>query len=209
MSTTPISILVADDHLVVRMGLLAVLQFDKSVKVVATADDGRQAVERFQQYRPDVVLMDIRMRGLDGIEATRQIRAETPTARVLMLTTYDTDEDVRRAFEVGASGYLLKTAEQAELIKAIQAVYRGEQWIPASLTKRINESTVNSTLSHRQMEVLELLAKGLSNKEIARVLGFTTDGTKAHLKAVFTKLGVSDRLEAVVTAIQRGLIRVE
>ena len=209
MSTTPISILVADDHLVVRMGLLAVLQFDKSVKVVATADDGRQAVERFQQYRPDVVLMDIRMPGLDGIEATRQIRAETPTARVLMLTTYDTDEDVRRAFEVGASGYLLKTAEHAELIKAIQAVYRGEQWIPASLTKRINESTVNSTLSRRQMEVLELLAKGLSNKEIARVLGFTTDGTKEHLKAVFTKLGVSDRLEAVVTAIHRGLIRVE
>lgn len=209
MSTTPISILVADDHLVVRMGLLAVLQFDKRVKVVATAGDGRQAVERFQQHRPDVVLMDIRMPGLDGIEATRQIRAETPTAHVLMLTTYDTDEEVRRAFEAGASGYLLKTTEQAELVEAIQAVYRGEQWVPAPLTKRINESTVNSTLSHRQMEVLELLAKGLSNKEIACVLGFTADGTKAHLKAVFTKLGVSDRLEAVVTAIQRGLIRVE
>jgi len=209
MSPTPIRILIADDHWAVRMGLVSVLQFDRRITVVGAAEDGRQAIALFREHRPDVVLMDLRMPEVDGIEATRQIRAQFPEARIIMLTTYDADEDARRSLEAGASGYVLKTAGQAELMDAIQAVQSGGQWIPAGLTKRLKEYGHQPALTMRQLEVLELLAKGLSNKEIASVLGFTEDGTKEHLKAVFAKLGVNDRVEAVVTAIQRGLIRVQ
>jgi DNA-binding NarL/FixJ family response regulator len=191
------------------MGLMSVLQFDRRITVVGTAEDGRQAIALFREHRPDVVLMDLRMPEVDGIEATRQIRAQFPDARIIMLTTYDADEDARRSLEAGASGYVLKTAGQTELMDAIQTVQSGGQWIPAGLTKRLKEYGHQPALTMRQLEVLELLAKGLSNKEIASVLGFTEDGTKEHLKAVFAKLGVNDRVEAVVTAIQRGLIRIE
>ena len=176
---------------------------------VAQAEDGAQALAQFREHRPDVTLMDVRMPVLDGIEATRQLRAEFPSARILMLTTYDTEEDVRRALDAGASGYLLKNAKQAELVEAVFAVHRGERWLPKILAKRAEKAANESPLFPRQLEVLELLAKGLSNKEIASVLGFTADGAKSHLKSIYAKLGVQDRTEAVVTAIQRGLVRVD
>ena len=205
----PIRLLLADDHLVVRMGLAAVLKFDPRFRVVAEAADGHAAVAAHREHRPDITLLDVRMPKLDGIEAARRIRGESPAARLLMLTTYDAEEDIRRALEAGASGYLLKDSSQDDLITALLAIQRGEQWLPANLTRRLREHTQEAPLSPRQLEVLELLAKGLSNKEIAGVLGFTTDGTKAHLRGIFAKLGVADRTEAVVNAIQRGLVRVE
>jgi len=146
---------------------------------------------------------------MDGIEAARCIHAQSPGACILMLTTYDAEEDIRRAMDAGASGYLLKNSSQDDLITALLAVHRGEKWLPANIARRLREHTQEAPLSQRQIEVLELLAKGLSNKEIANVLGFTTDGTKAHLRAIFARLGVADRTEAVVHAIQRGLVRVE
>ena len=207
MPPSPIHVLVADDHLVVRLGLAAVLQFDVGIRVVAMAESGQEAVSLYRKHRPDVVLMDLRMPDLDGVEATRRIRAEFPEARILMLTTYDTDEDVRRALDAGASGYLLKTAGQEELVAALRAVHRGERWLPAGVAARWPEIQEQPSLSARQLEVLELLGKGFSNKEIARLLGFSEDGAKAHLKTIFAKLGVQDRTEAVAVALQRGLIR--
>ena len=207
MSPPPIHVLVADDHLVVRLGLATVLQFDIGIRVVAMAESGQEALSLYRKHRPDVVLMDLRMPDLDGVEATRRIRAEFPEARILMLTTYDADEDVRRALDAGASGYLLKTAGQEELVAALRAVHRGELWLPTGVAARWLEIQEQPSLSARQLEVLELLAKGCSNKEIARLLGFSEDGAKAHLKTVFAKLGVQDRTEAVSVALQRGLIR--
>lgn len=205
----PIRLLLVDDHLVVRAGLAAVLKFDTRFQVIAEAGDGAAAVEAHRKHQPDITLLDVRMPVLDGIEAARRIRAESPAARLLMLTTYDAEEDIRRALDAGASGYLLKNSSQDDLVNALLAVQRGERWLPADLARRLNEHTQETALSARQLEVLELLAKGLSNKEIATVLGFTTDGTKSHLRAIFAKLAVADRTEAVVTAIQRGLVRVE
>ena len=205
----PIRLLLADDHLVVRAGLAAVLKFEARFQVVAEASDGVAAVEAHRQHRPDITLLDVRMPVLDGIEAARRIRSESPDARLLMLTTYDAEEDIRRALHAGASGYLLKNSSQDDLIAALLTVHRGERWLPAGLASRLCEHTKETPLSARQIEVLELLAKGLSNKEIASVLGFTIDGTKAHLRTIFTKLAVADRTEAVVTAIQRGWLRMD
>jgi DNA-binding NarL/FixJ family response regulator len=146
---------------------------------------------------------------LDGPAAAARIRAADPGERLLMLSTSEADEDIRRAFEAGASGYILKSASPGDLVEAILAVHRGERWVPAMVARLAAEGSSQPMLSARQTEVLELLAKGLSNKEIATVLGFTADGAKAHLKSIYAKLGVNDRTEAVVVAIQRGLIRVD
>ena len=205
----PIRLLLVDDHLVVRAGLAAVLKFDTRFQVIAEAGDGAAAVDAHRHHQPDITLLDVRMPVMDGIEAARRIRAESPAARLLMLTTSETEEDIRRALEAGASGYVLKNSSADELTAALLAVHRGERWLPAGLARRLREHTQEAPLSARQLEVLELLAKGLSNKEIAAVLGFTTDGTKAHLRAIFAKLAVADRTEAVVIAIQRGLVRVD
>lgn len=193
----------------VRAGLAAVLHFKKRVLVVAEAADGEEAVALYALHRPDVTLLDVRMPRLDGPAAAARIRASDPAARLLMLSTSEADEDIRRAFEAGASGYILKSASPADLLEAIFAVHRGERWVPAIVARLAAEGNAQRALSGRQLEVLELLAKGLSNKEIATVLGFTPDGTKAHLKSIYAKLGVNDRTEAVVIAIQRGLIRVD
>ena len=205
----PIRLLLVDDHLVVRAGLAAVLKFDARFQVIAEASDGVAAVEAHRKHQPDITLLDVRMPVMDGIEAARRIRAESPAARLLMLTTYDAEEDIRLALDAGASGYLLKNSNQDDLIAALHTVHRGERWLPAGLARRLSKHTQETPLSPRQVEVLELLAKGLSNKEIAAVLGFTIDGTKAHLRAIFSKLGVADRTEAVVTAIQRGWLRMD
>lgn len=208
-SPSPIRLLIADDHAMVRAGLIAVLQFDHRFEVVAEADDGFAAVEAHRSHRPDISMLDVRMPRMDGLEATRRIRAEFPYSRLLMLTTSDAEEDIRRALDAGAAGYILKTASPSDLTAALLAIHNREQWLPADLARRVREHREEPKLSARQLEVLELLAKGLSNKEIANVLGFTPDGTKAHLRAIYCKLGVADRTEAVVIAIQRGWLRVE
>lgn len=209
MSKPPaVHMLIADDHYVVRMGLSAVLEYDPVLKVAAMAEDGGAAVDLFRKHRPDVTLMDVRMPVLDGIEATRRILALDPAARVLMLSTLGGDRDVRDALAAGAKGYVLKTAGLEDLRAAVRAAMGGETWLSDELRRPAPAAEPTPALSPRQREVLDLLGKGLSNKEIARALGFTADGTKAHLKAIYAKLGVQDRTEAVVAAIRLGFVRV-
>jgi two-component system NarL family response regulator len=204
-----IRLLLADDHLVVRMGLVAVLATQRDLAVVAQAGDGDEAVRLHREHRPDVTLMDVRMPLRDGVAATAAIRAATPTAKVLMLTTYDTEEDVHRALAAGASGYLLKDAGPEELIAAIRAVHAGERSLPEHLRRQLAQREDGETLTARQVEVLGLLAKGLSNREIGGQLGISEDGAKAHVKQIFLKLHVSDRAEAVSAAVRRGILRLD
>ena len=209
--TNPIQIrlLVVDDHLVVRMGLVALLNRRTDFEVVAEAEDGAEAVERFREYRPDVCLMDIRMPKLTGVQALAAIRAEFPEARVIMLTTYDGDSDIRGALAAGASGYLLKDVEGDELVLAIRAVHAGRRYLPAEVAQRLAERSATPELTPRELEVLELLVKGLSNKQIADVLDFTEFTSKAHVRNILGKLGVGDRTGAVTEAIQRGIVHLD
>ena len=204
-----IRLLVVDDHLVVRMGLVALLNRRKDFEVVAEAEDGAQAVERYREYRPDVCLMDIRMPKLTGVQALAAIRAEFPEARVIMLTTYDGDSDIRGALAAGASGYLLKDVEGDELVLAIRAVHAGRRYLPTEVAQRLAERSASPELTPRELEVLELLVKGLSNKQIAEVLDFTEFTSKAHVRNIIGKLRAGDRTGAVTEAIQRGIVHLD
>jgi DNA-binding NarL/FixJ family response regulator len=201
-----ISILVADDHFIVRMGLIGLVNTEPNLVIVAEAADGQQAVELFAKHKPDLVLMDLRMPIKDGIEATLEIRRGDPHARVLMLTTFDGDTDIHKALQAGAQGYVLKSATGKELIPAIQAVAAGQRWIPKEIAKRLASRKLFEELTPREVQVLQLLAKGSANKQIADVLNITEHTVKDHLKSVFGKLQVEDRTEAVTAAIQRGII---
>lgn len=201
-----IRLLVVDDHLVVRMGVVALLKRRKDFEVVAEAEDGAQAVERYRQHRPDVCLMDIRMPKLTGVQALAAIRAEFPEARVIMLTTYDGDSDIHGALAAGASGYILKDVEGDELVLAIREVHRGHRYLPTEVAQRLAERSETGELTPRELEVLQLLAKGLSNKEIASGLNFTEFTAKAHVRNILEKLGADDRMGAVMEAVQRGIV---
>jgi DNA-binding NarL/FixJ family response regulator len=202
-----ISILVADDHFIVRMGLIGLVSTEPNMVIVAEAADGVQAVELFVKHKPDLVLMDLRMPVKDGIEATMDIRARDPQAHVLMLTTYDGDTDIQKALQAGAQGYVLKSATGQELIPAIQAVAAGQRWIPKEIAKRLASAKLFEELTPREVQVLQLLVKGLANKQIGDALNITEYTVKDHLKGVFGKLQVVDRTEAVTAAIQRGIVR--
>jgi DNA-binding NarL/FixJ family response regulator len=201
-----IRILVADDHFIVRMGLIALVNTEPSMVIVGEAADGNQAVDLFGKHKPDLVLMDLRMPLKDGVEATLEIRSLDPNARVLMLTTFDGDTDIHKALQAGAQGYVLKSATGQELIPAIQAVASGQRWIPKEIAKRLASRKLFEELTAREVQVLQLLAKGLANKQIADLLSITEHTVKDHLKSVFGKLQVEDRTEAVTAAIQRGII---
>jgi DNA-binding NarL/FixJ family response regulator len=205
----PIRVLVADDHPVVRTGLAAVLVQQDDLQLVAEAENGERAVALYREHRPDVCLMDLRMPVMDGVEAIRTITTEFPTARILALTTYEGDADIRRALEAGARGYLLKDMLLTEVIGAVRAVSRGERVIPNVVAARLAEFPERTDLTERELEVLQLVARGLSNKEVARAIGRTDETVKIHLKNVFAKLGVADRTEAVTVAITRGLIHLD
>jgi len=201
-----IRILIADDHFVVRMGLIALVNTEPDMKVVAEAQDGAQAVELFDKFNPDLVLMDMRMPVKDGIWATVEIVRKFAKARILMLTTYDGDDDIHRALQAGARGYMLKNSAGDKLIPALRAVAAGEQWIPKEVASRLASRKLFEELTPREMQVLNLLAKGLANKEIGDMLNITEYTTKDHLKSILGKLQVADRTEAVTAAIQRGII---
>ena len=201
-----IRLLVVDDHLVVRMGVVALLKRRKDFEVVAEAEDGAQAVERYRQHRPDVCLMDIRMPKLTGVQALAAIRAEFPEARVIMLTTYDGDSDIHGALAAGASGYILKDVEGDELVLAIREVHRGHRYLPTEVVQRLAARSETGKLTPRELEVLQLLAKGFSNKEIASGLNFTEFTAKAHVRNILEKLGADDRMGAVMEAVQRGIV---
>lgn len=202
-------ILVADDHPVVRAGLAAVIDQEPDLLLVAQAENGERAAALYREHQPDVVLMDLRMPVIDGVEAIRAITREFPTARILALTTYEGDADIRRALEAGSRGYLLKDMLLTEVISAIRAVARGERVIPTTVAARLAEFPERSDLSERELEVLRLVARGLGNKEAARAIGRTTETVKIHLKNIFAKLGVSDRTQAVTVALERGLIHMD
>ena len=202
-----IRILVADDHFVVRMGLVALVSTEDDLEVIGQACCGNEAVEQFEKLKPDLVLMDLRMPHKDGIAATREILARHPHARILMLTTYDGDTDIHRAIEAGAQGYVLKNATGIELIPALRAVAAGQKWIPREISARLANRKIFEDLTQRELEVLQQIAKGLANKEIAGVLKITEHTVKDHLKHILGKLHVSDRTEAVTAALQRGIIR--
>ena len=201
-----IGILVADDHFIVRMGLIALVNTEPSMVIVGEAADGSQAVELFGKHKPDLVLMDLRMPVKDGIEATMEIRSHDPKARMLMLTTFGGDTDIHKALQAGAQGYVLKSATGEELIPAIQAVAAGQRWIPKEIAKRLASRKLFEELTPRELQVLQLLVKGLANKQIGEMLTISEHTVKDHLKSVFGKLQVVDRTEAVTAAIQRGII---
>jgi len=203
---TKIRIVVADDHFVVRMGLTALVNTEPDLEVVGEAVDGVQAVAAFDKHKPDVVLMDLRMPVKDGIRATAEIKSKHPDARVLMLTTFDGDTDIHRAMEAGAQGYVLKNTTGDKLIPAVRAVAAGQRWIPKEIATRLASRNLFEDLTPRELQVLEQMAKGLANKEIADVLKITGHTVKDHLKSILGKLHVADRTEAVTVAIQRGII---
>jgi two-component system, NarL family, response regulator len=205
----PIRVLIADDHPVVRTGLTAVLSQQSDLALVAEAENGERAVVLYREHRPDVCLMDLRMPVLDGVGAIRMITAEFPRARILALTTYEGDADIRRALDAGAVGYLLKDMLMTDLVRAVRSAHRGQRVIPNAVAVRLAEFPERSDLTERELEVLQFVAKGLSNKEVARAIGRTEETVKIHLKNMFAKLGVADRTEAVTLAITRGLIHLD
>lgn len=204
-----IRVLVADDHPVVRTGLAAVISQQPELEVVAEVADGLQALISFREHRPDVVLMDLRMPGMDGVAAIRAIRAEFHDARILALTSYDGDADIHRALMAGASGYLLKDMLLTEVLNAIRAVHRGERVIPPAIAAQLAEFTPRVDLTAREVDVLRLVARGLSNRDVATAIGRTDETVKLHLKNIFVKLDVADRTEAVTAAISRGILHLE
>jgi DNA-binding NarL/FixJ family response regulator len=199
----------ADDHPIVRAGLAAVIGEESDLTFVGEARDGAQAVALFRAQQPDVTLMDLRMPVLDGVGAIRAIRSEFPDARIVALTTYEGDTDIHRALAAGAVGYLLKDMLPTEVIDAIRAVHRGQRVIPPVVAGRLAEYTPRVELTEREREVLEYVARGFSNKDIARAIGRTDETVKIHLKSVFVKLGAADRTEAVTVALQRGIIHLD
>lgn len=209
MPAVAITVLSADDHPLIRAGLAAVLQGEADMRVVGEAANGEEALELYREHRPDVVLMDLKMPVMDGLAATRAILDEFPDAKVIILTTYDGDEDIYRALDAGAKGYLLKDMLRTEVISVVRTVHSGRRGIPAPIAARLAEHTPRIALTPRETEVLALVAKGLTNAEIGRVIGRTEGTVKVHVKNILQKLDVSDRTEAVAVASQRGFIRLE
>jgi two-component system NarL family response regulator len=201
-----IRVLIVDDHPVVRLGLRAMIEAQPDMEVSGEAGDGPTAISLVAADPPDVILMDLRMPGMSGPETIADVRKIAPEARILVLTTYDGDEDVFRAVKAGARGYLLKGTNPAGTIDAIRQLHAGQRLIAPDLALRLAERATGPSLTAREVEVLQLVAKGMSNKEISAALFVAEDTVKNHLKHAFTKLGVSDRTEAVMLAVQKGIL---
>jgi two-component system, NarL family, response regulator len=204
--TAKIRILIADDHLVFRLGLKSLLSGESDMAVVGEAATGRQTVEKFKQLHPDVVVLDLRMSDGGGLGALAEIHAACKNARVLMLSSYGSEEEVYQALNAGASGYLLKDVGRDELGRAIREVHSGKRWVPPSLKSVLNDRGDRAELTPRELEVLRLLVRGLTNREIAAVLGNSENTVRNHTVSIFAKLYVSDRAEAVSAALQRGIV---
>jgi DNA-binding NarL/FixJ family response regulator len=202
-----ISVLIADDHGVVREGLVSMIKRNRDMTVVGEASNGREAVELWKQERPDVTLLDLRMPELDGVEVIKEIRATDRNARIIVLTTFDGDEDIYQAVRAGAKGYLLKDVPREALMDSIRRVHAGETSVPLHLIAKLTDRVSGEAFSEREIEVLKLMAQGKSNKEIGAAL-FISEGTvKSHGKSIFAKMNVTSRTEAVAEATRRGLIR--
>lgn len=207
MKKTPkIRVLIADDHYIVRMGLIALVNTEPDMEVVGEAADGAQAIELFARHSPDLALIDARMPVKDGIQVTIEIRKRFPDASILMLTAFDGDADIRKALDAGVQGYVLKSSTGDKLIPALRAVAAGERWVPREVAGRLASRNSFEQLTGRELQVLDELAKGLANKQIADTLNITEYTVKDHLKNILGKLRVADRTEAVTAALQRGII---
>ena len=209
MTKEAIRVLVVEDHNVVRQGLVALLNLVEGIQVVGEAADGEEAVTQFRSQRPDVTLIDLRLPKLSGVEVIQQVRAESPQARFVVLTTYDGDEDIYRALKSGAKAYLLKGMSTEELITTIREVHAGRSHIPAAIAERLAERMGTEDLTPREAEVLEQIVSGKSNKEIASELAITEATVKTHINTLLSKLGVADRTQAATAAIRRGIVPFE
>ncbi len=205
---TPIRIFTVDDHPILREGIESIIRLQPNMILAGEAENGAEAVEGFRRLRPDVTLMDIQMPVLNGIEATKIIRSEFPSARIIVLTTYAGDAQAVRALRAGAAGYLLKNTLRKELVEAITAVHAGRRHIPPEIARQISDHFDEETLSERELQILRLVAAGKANKEIAVELNLADDTIKAHLRRIFAKLGANDRTQAAILAVKRGLIEI-
>ncbi|HYL75136.1 MAG TPA: response regulator transcription factor [Bryobacteraceae bacterium] len=201
-----IRILIAEDHLIARVGVKTIVNTQPDMSVVAEAANGSQAVELHRKHRPDITLMDMRMPGMGGMEAVAAIRKELPDARIIALSTYGGDEDIRRALQAGVRAYLTKDVLHDELIRAIHAVHAGETYLPATVSAALEAGALPADLTAREMDVLTLIVKGHGNKQIAYDLGIAEHTVKNHVKNILSKLDVADRTQAATEAIQRGII---
>jgi two-component system NarL family response regulator len=209
VSATPqkIRIILADDHPVVRDGLAAILNAQPDMAVVAEAADGEEAVALFEQHQPDVMVLDLRMPKRDGVSVVQRVLEQQPQARLLIMTTYDGDEDIFRCLSQGAKGYLLKDAPRQEILSAIRAVSEDQPYASTSVTTKALQRMAKPSLTQRELGVLQLVAEGRSNKDIARRLSITEGTAKTHVKSILTKLDAISRTEAVAVAHKRGMVR--
>lgn len=205
--TKRVRILIADDHPVVREGLVALINRRPDMVVVAEVSNGREAVEEFLRHRPDVALLDLRMPEMDGVDAITAIRQKIPTARLIVLTTFDEDEDIYRGLRAGAKGYLLKDAPRDDLLKCVRAVHEGQTIIPPLIAAKLADRLTTSGLTRREVQVLQLVADGKGNKEIAVVLSISEGTVKTHVSSILAKLAAADRTQAVTIALRRGILR--
>jgi two-component system NarL family response regulator len=203
----PIRILVAEDHTVVRDGIVAILKQEPDMQIVGDTSDGQQAIELWQRHRPDICLMDLRMPIVNGVSAIERIRAIEPTANIIVLTTYDGDEDIYRAMRAGAKSYLLKDVRREELFQCIRSVHAGRSYLLPSVAAKLAERLASEDLTPREREVLQLLAQGRSNKLIGAELSISEVTVKSHVQALFRKLNVLSRTEAIAVAERKGLLR--
>lgn len=204
-----IRILLVEDHFLARQALRSVFALHEEMKIVATAENGAQAVERYVECQPDVVIMDLRLPGMNGFDAIHAIRERDANARILVLSNYDGSEDIYRALQAGASAYLLKDTSSADLVEAVKATYRGMRYIPRNVGDRLAQRVGVENLTARELEVLALVAHGHSNREIADTLGIAEKTARIHVSNILGKIGVADRTQAAIAAIQRGLVHLE
>jgi two-component system NarL family response regulator len=204
--STKIRVLIVDDHSLVTEGLANIVNYDPEMTVVAQAENGQQAIDLYRQYQPDITLMDLRMPGMGGVEAITAICAEFKSARIIVLTTYDGDEDIYRGLQAGAQGYLLKDAKPTELLNAIRMVHSGQQYVSPVVGRKLVERMNNPVLSERELEVFRLMAQGLSNQDIGTALTIGESTVKSHVTHILNKLGVGDRMQAVIVGVKRGIV---
>jgi DNA-binding NarL/FixJ family response regulator len=204
-----LNIMIVDDHYLVRVGLASVIALESDMTVCAEASTGEQAITHYRAKRPDVTLMDLRLPGMSGVETTQAIRSEFPDARIIVVSTYVSDEEIYAALQAGALAYLVKSVQREELIQVIRKAAAGRRHIPSELAARLADRMSRAHLSSRELEVLRLLVAGRRNREIASTLDITEGTVKLHVSSILGKLGVVDRTEAVTVALQRGIVQLE
>lgn len=201
-----IKILIADDHPIIKTALKTIINSEANMEVIAEVTNGLEAVDQFKRIHPDVVLLDLSMPKMDGLEATKTILAEDPYARIIILTNSDSDENVFRAMEIGARGYVLKDSPHEHLISVIRRVHSGDKYIPEKLAERLSKRRYQPSLSDRELDVLQWVMRGRNNKAIGHELGIAESTVKSHIKSILLKLNVSDRTQAVTEALRRGIL---